>query len=101
MDFKKIIKFYITEHFNRYSYIETLPIEIKEVIFDNEFTNNLEKVSDYLLEQIIQKDILEWIYWYCYEWDENNNNMININNISYSIQNVDDLLNMLENEYSL
>lgn len=50
-------------------WMDSVPLEISPVFYDNPYTESLSRISNILLETIFEPDLLEEMNWFLYEWD--------------------------------
>lgn len=76
------------------AYLDTVPSDIRLVLFDNKFTESLERTKDLLIKEVF-KEYADDINWLLYDFKEGEDNLCVINNKEVNIKTVEDFLNTL------
>jgi len=48
-------------------YTASIPMDIRPVVYDNTYVDELNKLNEMLVEEIFGTYIAEWIYWFLYD----------------------------------
>jgi hypothetical protein len=89
----ELFKFLNTEYRLRDQYIDTVPKELQEAVFDNTYINSALLCIDRLIESVYGEHS-EAIFWFLHEWKPGF--CICIGHIEYTINNIDDYIDFMK-----
>lgn len=96
-EFCDLVSFLYKSNLDKDIYINSIPRDLSSFIFDNSFSNILEKQNQKLMQFYFQ-DLYHDVDWFLYEWSPNSCNEITVNNKSYIIKSLDDYLDYAKQE---
>jgi hypothetical protein len=69
-DFKDIVSRIETDMKNETKYLDEIskfPLDLTEIICDNEYINIVQHQNEYLQRIIFGEELYDWVYWYLYD----------------------------------
>ena len=97
--FKEVVSGLVELHQKNEEYLQSVPSDLREGVFDNEYTNNQGRQFDLVFKALFGNTFVEEVYWFLYDWKPGYH--IEINGKEYRINNIDDYFKYIEEEYSL
>lgn len=49
-------------------YIDSIPSDIRDAIFDNTYSNEQGMLNDFLMKELFGDQLVEEVYWFLYDW---------------------------------
>lgn len=91
--FRKIVEL----HDKREAYFNSIPADLRSIVFDNEYANSLYKENEILMEQMFGEHY-EDVMWYLYEWKTNYwmGGIVSVNGVETKINNLDEYIDWLK-----
>ncbi len=83
----------------RDKYLESLPADIRDSFFDNEYTNIMGMQYDIVLQALFGPVMVEDVYWFLLEWKPGYS--VTVDGKEYTIQNVDQFIAYMVEIYAL
>jgi hypothetical protein len=77
----------------RYTYLESIPSDIQQAIFDNKAMDTLERAQDMLINEYFAEDA-EAVFWFLYDWEPGF--LVGINGTNTKINNIEDYITWMK-----
>lgn len=103
-EFEEIVREYYELNCNNDTYIDSVPYDIRQFIFDNTYNINNQKKSDMLLEKLFGVDLYEAFMWFLYDAplknkEDGGSPNATVDGREYYIHNIDTFVNYVNIEY--
>jgi len=77
-------------------YINQVPSDLNTFFFENTYSNNREMIVDVLMRAYFTESENESVYWFLYEWHNNKDLTISIDDHEYKFNTIDDYIDYLK-----
>lgn len=94
-EFSNLLKYLAIMRKDAQAYLDLIPEDIAQTIFDNNYANMQDRIIVKLLKTIL-KDYYEDVTWFLYDWKPGYT--ITVENTTYVINSLDDYLNYASKE---
>lgn len=92
MNKTQLIRFLVNEHQKREEYLDSIPTDIRQSVFDNAYVTSIGRVNDALISKLFGEKA-ESIFWFMYEWEPGYKESVDGKDII--INNTDDFIDFL------
>ena len=96
-EFEHIFTRIYSEHKKQEEFLDSIPPSIRDAFFDNEYSNSLEMLKDFMMEKLFSMEINFDINYFLYDWKSGYN--IETNGNVYTINDLEGMLEYFKTEY--
>lgn len=80
-------------------YMDSIPTDIRDAFFDNEYTNNQGLMFDVVFNALFGETLTEDVFWFLYEWKPGYS--VTVEDREYKIETIDEYFEYIKKEYLL
>ena len=78
-------------------FLKSIPVSIRDAFFDNEYSNSLEMLKEFMMKKLFSTEITDDIMYFLYDWKSGYD--IETNGNIYIIDDFEDMLIYFKKEY--
>ena len=96
-EFEPIFTRIYSENKKQDEFLNSIPSSIRDAFFDNDYSNSLEMLKDFMMEKLFSMEISVDILYFLYDWESGYH--IETNGNSYIINDFEDMLKYFKKAY--
>jgi len=96
-EFEPIFTRIYSENKKQDEFLNSIPSSIRDAFFDNDYSNSLEMLKDFMMEKLFSMEIYFDILYFLYDWKSGYH--IETNGNSYIINDFEDMLKYFKKAY--
>jgi hypothetical protein len=81
------------------AYIDSIPRDIMDAFFDNEYVNQYDKMVSLVVETMLPSEISDWLFYFLYEWNPGYI-IVSSDGVPYKIETEDHIFNFMLKEFT-